>query len=53
MTRVLGYYWIKYPVNQWQIAYWNGFTWLILGTDYSPEESRIKEVGKLIKPHGK
>lgn len=30
MERKIGYYWIKYVVR-WQVAYWNGEDWYVIG----------------------
>jgi hypothetical protein len=50
-NRKIGYYWVKYPVMNWQTAMWNGKEWFITG--HNKPLKKIDNVGDFIGVGGR
>lgn len=50
--RNVGYYWIQYPDIIKQVAYWNGYNWLLCGIKNKIPPTKIKIIGEYIGPSG-
>lgn len=42
-TRLAGYYWVKLS-GYWQIANWNGASWLIFGSNMTKADDYFQEI---------
>jgi hypothetical protein len=44
--RKTGFYWVRYPEVQWQIAHWNGEFWHTCGSMVNIQ--KVKEIGEYV-----